>query len=256
MAEIDRREFLKMMVAAPVIMSKTGTHQIGEKRVMNILFPTFPQVTQGRIEIFDIQQQVDCPIYMFHGESGNTVESVLYNNIRSGRRPITVSTLTKILLGEEGIPEQSVFCLTFDDGLANQYREAFQVLKKWWTPATFFVMGTGWQGDGVHQYMTHAQIQEIYQAGYEIGSHTVNHPPNLIFLRNANRGAYLAELFDSKRQLEELLQKPVETFAYTSGIYDEELKRDVNTQYRAAVSTRNRNSQVLQWLFELGRRRS
>lgn len=262
---VDRRTFLRHMMGlaiTPVVDYKelaAGIQGIAVDGLYNHLYHQIIRsvpVTAAKIDVAKVQQPIDCPIYMFHMPSGYTVESVLYNNLEVGRLPITVSHLGRVLIGEADVPREPVFCLTFDDGYLIQYQQALPVLERYRAPATFYVMGTGWEGDMVHTYMTSEQIWEIHSKGFEIGSHTVNHPPSLIALRARNHGAYLAELFDSKKQLEELLQEEITTFAYPSGVYDVEMMRDVNTKYMAAVSTRDRRLQTLGLLYELGRRRN
>jgi peptidoglycan/xylan/chitin deacetylase (PgdA/CDA1 family) len=181
------------------------------------------------------EQAVDCPIYLFHATSAAAVENVLFTNRRQGRLPVTVADLTAIMLGEQDVPAAPLFCMSFDDGYLVQYQQAVPVLDRYQAPATFFVMGTGWQGDGVHTYMNADQIQNLAQRGFEIGSHTVNHA-NLVALRARNRGAYLGEIFSSKSQLEDLIQSDVTSFCYPNGAYDAGVIADVSTAYRAAAT--------------------
>ena len=62
-------------------------------------------------------------------------------------------------------------------------------------------------------YLTWPQVREMSQNGMEFGSHTVNHPIlTRIPLEQARR-----ELSDSKRRVEEEIQKPVNSLAYPNG---------------------------------------
>ncbi len=250
--ELDRRTTLQvsaMLALAPIVYPNIK----GEHELYHLSRKFFP-VVKGTLQVPKIQQPVDCPIYMFHMPSASTVEYIIYQNIRAGKMPITISTLTSILLGDVDAPKVPVFAMTFDDGYSIQLQSA-SVLRRWNAPATFFVMGTGWPGDHVHEYLTTQQIQDLAE-DFEIGSHTVNHPPSLITLRSQNPGAYQGELVDSKIQLENLLQREVRTFAYPTGIYDAEIVADVHSVgYRAAVSTEDVRIQSLALLFSLGRSR-
>lgn len=181
------------------------------------------------------EQAVDCPIYLFHLSGTAAVERVLRANAREGRVPVTVADLTAMLLGEREVPDSPLFCMTFDDGYSIQYQQAAPMLDRYEATATFFVMGSGWQGDGVHTYMMPDQILDLAQRGYEIGSHTVNHA-NLVSLRARNPGAYWGEIFSSKTQLEELLNQEVSSFCYPNGAYDSGVIADVATAYRSAAS--------------------
>ncbi|MEO6922616.1 MAG: polysaccharide deacetylase family protein, partial [Bryocella sp.] len=61
--------------------------------------------------------------------------------------------------------------------------------------------------------MTSRQIVEMHRAGMQIGAHTVTHP----ILGTLDRVDARAEMLQSKRYLEELLEDPVPLFAYPNG---------------------------------------
>jgi peptidoglycan/xylan/chitin deacetylase (PgdA/CDA1 family) len=181
------------------------------------------------------KQAIDCPVYLFHITSVAVIDRVIRASAREGRVPVTVSQLAAMMQGEAEIPDAPLFAMTFDDGYLIQYQQAAPLLDRWEVPATFFVMGTGWQGDGVHTYMRGSQIQDLAARGHEIGSHTVNHP-NLVSLRTRNLGAYLGEIVSSKVQLEDLLQAEVTSFCYPNGAYNAAIVEDVSRIYYAAAS--------------------
>ncbi len=214
-----------------------------------------PLASLLKIDTAYAAQQIDCPIYMFHLTGAAPVEQVIRSNAAAGRKPITVGQLGKIILGEEEIPSDPVFCLTFDDGYLVQYQQALPVLERYEAPATFFVMGTGWQGDGVHNYMSHNQLIDLYQKGHEIGSHTINHDPNLIALRARNRGAYLGEIFTSQTQLQELLNDEITSFCYPNGVFDAGIIQDVSSAYKVAASILTGNRQSSDIAYTLRRQR-
>ena len=173
---------------------------------------------------------------MFHLSSGAAVESVIRANAQAGRVPVTVAQLAAMVRGEAPVPASPLFCLTFDDGYLVQYQQALPVLERYQVPATFYIIGTVWQGDGVHSYMNLDQVQDLYTRGHEIGSHTVDHR-DLVPLRARDVNAYWAELVDSKAQLEALIDADVTTFAYPDGSFTPAILQDVAGIYKAAVST-------------------
>ncbi len=61
--------------------------------------------------------------------------------------------------------------------------------------------------------MTTEQIKHLYQAGMEIGGHTVNHP---ILTRLDHEAAY-TEIANGKKILEDIIKAPVRLFAYPNG---------------------------------------
>lgn len=195
-----------------------------------------PAISLVGIQTAYAATSVDCPIYMFHQTTGSAVENVIRTNARLDRIPINVRELSEIIRGERPAPQKSPFCLTFDDGYLVQYQQAVPVLDRYEAPATFFVMGTAWQGDRIHSYMNSEQIRDLFQRGYEIGSHTINHR-DLVRLRATDYNGYLAEVFSSKEELEDLLEDEVTSFAYPNGSFNQGIIQDVSSAYKAAVST-------------------
>ena len=66
-----------------------------------------------------------------------------------------------------------------------------------------------------------------------IGSHTLSHP----ILPMSPPQEIEAEVAESRARIEAELQRPVETFAYPNGAYDETVREYVRRHYRIAVST-------------------
>lgn len=61
--------------------------------------------------------------------------------------------------------------------------------------------------------MTSGQLRELFKSGMEIGAHTVNHP----ILKNLTPSQAEQEIQDGKHALEDIVQGPVDTFAYPNG---------------------------------------
>ncbi|MCC7103843.1 MAG: polysaccharide deacetylase family protein [Chloroflexi bacterium] len=176
-----------------------------------------------------------CPILYYHETFGQAgFEAHLAAFLQSGYLPVPLGSLVTALENHQPAP-RGCMVLTFDDGLLSQLSGAVPVLQRYMVGATFFVMQSF--GDGVHRYMTPDNIRALRDAGFEIGSHTVNHA-SLVSLRSLNFGAYLAEIFDSRKLLESMLQQPVRLFAYPYGSWDAAATRDLEAAgYRAAVTT-------------------
>lgn len=86
--------------------------------------------------------------------------------------------------------------------------------------------------------LTDAQVQSLARNGVSIGGHTVNHP----ILSSVPVGMARREIQDSKLYLENVIQEPVEVFAYPNGRpgldYDIEHRNLVRELgFRVAVST-------------------
>ena len=133
---------------------------------------------------------------------------------RRGRRPVMV---------------------TFDDGGADVYTEAFPVLQRHHLPATLFMVTDWVERRG---FLTWNQLREMTEAGWTIGSHTKSHP----YLPDLSPSRWEEEIRGSKETLEEKLQRPVTLFSYPVGGYTEGVMACVKTAgYRAACTT-NRGS--------------
>jgi peptidoglycan/xylan/chitin deacetylase (PgdA/CDA1 family) len=126
-------------------------------------------------------------------------------------------------------------CLTFDDGFADFYTQAFPVLQNHGFIATMF-LPTAFIGDERRQFrpstinsppsavllqrtgqpstmkdcLIWSEVRELRRHGIHFGSHTVNHPK----LVELDWPAIKSELSDSKSSIEQRLGEPVTAFCY------------------------------------------
>lgn len=125
---------------------------------------------------------------------------------QAGYHTITPSELA---LGD--LPEKPIL-LSFDDGYADTYTAAFPRLKARGMTAVVFVI-TGSLDDADGRYLRRSQVQELADAGIEIGSHTVSHL-NLVAAEPRRRQD---ELLISRQVLEQLTNKRVIAVSYPAG---------------------------------------
>lgn len=104
--------------------------------------------------------------------------------------------------------------ITYDDGWINQYTNAFPLMQKYGLYGTFYIIS----GELTNQpdYVSGAQVKNLFAAGNEIGSHTVTHP-DMVTLSQAN---LVNEMSQSKTTLQNLIGVPVTNFAYPYGSYN------------------------------------
>lgn len=127
-------------------------------------------------------------------------------------------------------PNKKKIAITFDDGLADLYEKAYPFLKKRNIPFTVFIVTDFLDKPG---YLTTSQLQELAKDSLvTIGSHGTTH---IIFPKLSIEEKEV-ELRESKKILEELIQKEISVFAYSHGQYDKETLKFVSKYYDYAVS--------------------
>jgi peptidoglycan/xylan/chitin deacetylase (PgdA/CDA1 family) len=124
---------------------------------------------------------------------------------------------------EKAIPARSCL-ITIDDGYASAYRVAWPILKEYGYPCTLFLYTRYINVGG--QSLTWAQLEEMRDAGVEVGSLTVSHHD----LRRAPKGQDYAvwlrhELYESKQLLEAKLGIQVSALAFPYGAYNEAVRQ-------------------------------
>ena len=112
-------------------------------------------------------------------------------------------------------PSRGVFSLSFDDIPVTAWTEAGPVLEQHGIKATYYVCGglSGGSNMGLPQFET-AHLQDLYEAGHEVGCHTYEHVSTLT-LSPAELDASLAR---NAEWVEQRLDGHVmRTFAYPFG---------------------------------------
>ena len=105
--------------------------------------------------------------------------------------------------------------ISFDDDWEGQYTYALPLLKKYGFTATFYIWVVV---VGMKHHMTWDEVKELDAAGMQIGCHTLTHP---FLQRVRSDDALRREIVVSKKRIEEHIGKPVTTFAYPFGQYNE-----------------------------------
>lgn len=161
-----------------------------------------------------------------------------------------ISMTMRELAKYDAVPPKTVI-LTFDDGYADNYINAFALLKKYQMKATIYLVVNRfhqtWASDkdtkhksqelNAEPMLSHEMVQEMLTSGLiEFGSHTLNHV-NLPTLRYEEKQTEIAR---SKIMLEEQYGILCDSFAYPFGFFD---KGDVflvaQSGYTNAVTTQN-----------------
>ncbi|MBI2862317.1 MAG: polysaccharide deacetylase family protein [Chloroflexi bacterium] len=96
--------------------------------------------------------------------------------------------------------------------------------------------------------MANDKLRELSELGMEVISHTFHHP-NLPKLRQINHGDWESEIVESKKRLEEIVEKQVSFFDYPYGSYDKDTIGLVAQYYSGALTTLRGSVQSSDQLF-------
>jgi len=160
----------------------------------------------------------------------------------AGFTAVTFTAAAAALSGDAcGLPARPIV-LTFDDGFADNHREALPLLARYGFTATVFVT-TGWIADAgprsagrrPGRMLCWSQIRELAAAGVEIGAHSHSHPQ----LDQIGLSRLRDELGTSRKLLEDGLGRAVPSMAYPFGYSNarvREMTREAGYQYACAVA--------------------
>jgi len=148
-----------------------------------------------------------------------------------GYTTITINELKDYLLNNSPIPKKSII-ITFDDGYMDNYNYAFPILKDLNMVATIFCITSNLDGS---YYLSKDAIKEMSAYGIDIESHTVTHPK----LDTLSYESQLTELRNSKKTLEEITGKEVNSIAYPFGNFnDDTIKASKTAGYILGFTTK------------------
>ena len=133
--------------------------------------------------------------------------------------------------------------LTFDDASFSVVENALPEMGKYgFKGCVFAVAGKlggkcSWDGEAdnsPHRLMNAQELRTLAKRGWDVGAHTMTHPD----LTSMSPAQAWAQIADSKKTLEALLEEAVTSFAYPYGRYDSALKDAVRSAgYSLAFAT-------------------
>ena len=145
-----------------------------------------------------------------------------------GYTAITLEDYWLYMIGELQLPRKPII-ITFDDGYEEIFRLARPVLQEFGMRAVLFVLGNRnlreneWDkqmGLPAIPLLNDDQIVQLYEEGFEIGAHTLNH----VCLPQVSPEIAWKELYDSKRNLESLVKGRIYSFSYPYGAVSNDIQ--------------------------------
>lgn len=220
---------------------------LGYRPDVKTLPPEFQKVLGSKTSSQSKAVVARIPILMYHyieyvqdpndkiRISLNIPPSVFEEQIKTlteaGYNFLTASDLDNIIAGKKKSPKNPIL-LTFDDGYRDFYTDAYPIIKKYNVKATQYVIVDFLDRPN---HMFKSQVKEIAKDGMvEIGAHTLHH----VWLKGADEKAAKSEIVESKKDLEDIINKPVNSFAYPFGAFDDQAINLVKEAgYKDAVTT-------------------
>lgn len=160
-----------------------------------------------------------------------------------GYTGLSMTGLQPYLSGEK---QGKVAGITFDDGYLNNLQHALPVLARYGFSSTCYAVSSllgktnAWDAHiGIAQtsLMNEAEIRQWIAGGQEIGSHTRNH---INLLASADEEC-AAEILQGRRELEAVIELPVNHFCYPYGRYEDRHKAMVGDQAFLTATTTQRS---------------
>ncbi|MEA2466351.1 MAG: hypothetical protein QOJ57_477 [Thermoleophilaceae bacterium] len=176
--------------------------------------------------------------------------------LRRGYRPTTFEQALKE-------PQPKTLAVTFDDAYRSVIDLARPIMERLGVPGTVFAP-TDWVGredpmrwDGIDQWlggphehellcMDWAQLRELADGGWEVGSHTLSHP----HLTQIDDGSLTRELAESRSACEEGMGRPCHSIAYPYGDVDARViaaTRAAGYDFGASLPKRFGSTDPLDW---------
>ena len=215
-----------------------------------------PEGDNFMIQDGKMPEQVRVPILYYHrvadgisprqGVSPSVFKAQVGYLRKKGYQSIGFEGLADRLQTGTLLPARPVI-FTFDDGYLDTYTSAYPILKEAGFSATIFMVSgfigswTGWEGSPENRVplMSRENILTLSADGFDFGGHTRTHKK----LVSISQEEALYEIETGKRDLEELLQKPIHSFAYPYGDFNDQIVSLVkNSGFKAARTVHTGNT--------------
>ncbi len=139
-------------------------------------------------------------------------------------------TFRQVLNDDETTKIKKPIIITFDDGYASVYSQAFPLMQEIgfygvvYIPTAYIGAANDWDvqfGGKTYRHLNKNELRKLHDAGFEIGSHGIHHRA----FTALSPAALSEELSVSKKQLEDLLSAPLMSLCYPFGQFNAKVIR-------------------------------
>lgn len=249
-------------------VAHTGLELLKAEYDMKKVYPRMAALYDRVLLENNLSQFHELPVLMYHQVLDREPATAKFNlhvlthTLEKQFQYLRVKGFTAITFEDlltKRVPKRPII-LTFDDGYENNYDHLFPLLKKYDMKAVIYILADRkaktnyWDiplGEAEHQLLRPDQILEMQGSGLvEFGSHSIRH----VRLTTLKRAAAEKEVAGSKTALEKFLKKPVHSFAYPYGAFNEEIKAITRAAgYTFGLTVKNGPTRFGQDLMEIKR---
>jgi peptidoglycan/xylan/chitin deacetylase (PgdA/CDA1 family) len=148
-----------------------------------------------------------------------------------GFHAVTMRRLAAAWSGRAALPRRPIV-LTFDDGYRSDATVALPVLRRAGWPAVLYLEAGALKTRGAQGMSRHA-VRTVLRAGWELGSHTIDHVD--VSTLGPRRLRY--EIGYSRHYFERIFGVRIESFCYPGGRFDHAAVREVERAGYATATT-------------------
>ncbi len=142
----------------------------------------------------------------------------------SGYHSISPDQLYDYLVKNKRLPDKPVM-ITFDDSRAEHYEIAAPVMEKYGFRGVFFIMTITYNKKN---YMTKEQIAQLARSGHTVGLHSWDHT----MATKYEDSDWQKQVVNPKKELEKMIGKPVEYWAYPNGVYNHMAAEELSKYFK------------------------
>jgi peptidoglycan/xylan/chitin deacetylase (PgdA/CDA1 family) len=194
------------IVEAKVVNSAS---QILKKKEIPIL--CYHRIEDGRNDIYSVSPAVLASHLQILSDSG-------FNSILP-------DDLYDYLVHDVTLPDKP-FMITFDDSRLEHSTIAAPELEKRNFKGAFFIMTVT---NNKKNYMTNEEISALSDKGHTIGLHSWDH---VMVTKYKDSTIWKQQVIDPLKRLEDMIDKPVEYWAYPNGVYDREAAEELDKHFK------------------------